>query len=148
MFERKFEFTVYHPLEVCEKRLLEVQQTGYFMSNRISIRINAIEQSSFNVSLSKALGRDEVVIQAIISQLNSSTSRVSGVASTRGIFIVSSAIVGIIYFAATIYFSDALGLVGCGVAVITAALLTIPSISSRDHLIDTLKNILTQPKKK
>jgi hypothetical protein len=48
MFERKFEFTVYHPLEVCEERVLDMAKYGCFPQPvfRVSAHVIPVKRDS------------------------------------------------------------------------------------------------------
>ena len=93
MFERKFEFSVQHPLEVCEGRTLDMAKYGCFPQPiyRVSAQVLPVKRGSLTeiYLCLPPRGRFRVEIAGMIEQVNSSTSKVAGVATIIGFPVVN-----------------------------------------------------------
>ena len=154
MFEREFEFTVHHPLEVCEERVLDMAKYGCFPQPifRVSAQIISLKRDSFSQIYLRqpSRGRHRVVIIAAMEQVSDSMSKVSGVASVIGfpVIIWWSVSLTVIWIFLALYhqYWQLLCLaIGSGVLLVWS---WIQAIYFRNRLIKRLENALTQQKKK
>ena len=155
MFERKFEFIVHQPLEVCEQRVLEMEKSGCYLLSFYKISTNVLSTSDASYSeiyLEQLLGRrNKVHIEAIIEAIDPTTTKVSGVAVPHGyqavvwIYVCATCFLGILVMLNGDWYST---IPVVGFSFIITALFTIQGINYRNRLIKSLEKALTQPKKK
>ena len=150
MPERKFEFIVYQPLEVCEKRFKEMRDAGekFGISNPISIEITQNEKYSQAVlyqDWGSRVGKLKAV--ATIKPIDATSCLVSGkaVAKNNAVWLVFVAI------AVTPFLFVIMQEQIWRVAIFIALWLLVVSLQFNNGLnqfVDTLEASLTQPKKK
>jgi hypothetical protein len=142
MFEREFEFTVNQPLEVCEERILDMQKTGFFVSNPISTYIAPCDSdgdTKFYVSFTGQHAR----VKGSIKSISKLECGVSGVAYIEGFeFLLMLTLIA----AVLPIYKQVWWLVG--LVALTCLLIWLISIHHRNRLIYRLEKALNQPKKK
>ena len=156
MFERKFEFIVHHPLEICEQRVLDMEKSGCF-SPKISTDVLSTRHDGYSeiyVGYKWIRRGNRMYIEAVIKQIDDGTSHISGIAILKGIetsiyFIVTVSC----FFGITLLFLRGWGEWREAIFVtvffsLGAVYQAIQVIFYRNRLIKTLEQALTQPKKK
>jgi hypothetical protein len=152
MFERKFEFIVHHPLEVCEERILDMNKSESFLTitPRISSEITSSQEDYLEVIIRRIRTLDgQTKIEARIERVDVATSNVVGIAVPIDNLFMSYLVVGIILFLATTFWGGLLiGIVILAFMMFLIAVDTAWTIFWREWLIRKLEKTLTQPKKK
>ena len=156
MFEREFEFTVYHPIEVCEERVLDLNQSNRFppIFHLITSNVIPVKHGEYSeIHIRKSMGRGHFVqIEATIEQIDINTSKISGIAIPKGfqdsiVFLFGWAVFGMGFLSFLVHNWHML-LLGISFAIILGLVQAIQAINSRNQLIATLEATLNQPKKK
>jgi hypothetical protein len=154
MFERKFEFTVYHSLEVCEERVLDMGKSGCVPSFLYPISSEVFSMKGYSENyVRRSLTRHNIVeIKAVIEEVDSGTSKISGTAIPKGFlanivyyFILAEFLTGML---ATYSHDWHIMLLGTGFSLIIAVFVALDAVRYRNRLISKLENALNQPKKK
>jgi len=154
MFEREFEFIVHHPLEVCEERILDMNKSGCFPPKlyRISSDVLSTKSEGYSeiyVETISNRGHHIAHIEAIIEEIDNSTSRISGSADARGfgsgigLFIF----IGLLWLFAAVVSQEEY-IFFAGFSFLGAIFVALQAVHSRNNLITLLETTLTQPKKK
>jgi hypothetical protein len=152
MFERKFEFTVPHPIEICEERILDMDKSGCFMqlfqptkSNATSIKKDMLTEFHIVKTLGRLAGQAEV--SGIVEATGKNQCTISGISQVRGmgILLVVFTLIGLSVFIEGLY--DQNGWL-IGLALVWTPLVWLQFFYYRNNLINMLKKRLNQPKKK
>jgi hypothetical protein len=150
MFERKFEFTVYHPLEVCEERVHNMKTPGCLtrLFQPLSAEIVPHEDyAKFFVFQSLGQRAGYARLEGVIEPISEIECAVSGVADVRNIWfmIIFFTLVGLAMLAEGIH-EQAWWLIIF--VTIWYSLMWLLHFHYRNRLIKTLEKALNQPKKK
>jgi hypothetical protein len=149
MFEREFEFTVYHPLEVCEERILDMGKSGCFMqlfqptrSNVTSIKHDTLTEFQIVKKLGKLAGQAE--IDGIIELTGKNQCTVAGRSQVRnmGILLILFTLIGISVLIEGLYDHNMVLVV---LAFIWTPLAWLQFIYYCNSLINILQKKLNQP---
>jgi hypothetical protein len=152
MFKRKFEFTVYHPLEVCEERILDIKTSGCLMQlfQPISCEVIPVKHNSLTeFYLKKILGNfaGQAELRGVIEVTGKNQCTISGSSQVRGMgnLLVGFTLIGISIFIEGLYDQNGWSI---GLAFVWTSLAWLQFIYYRNQLISKLETALTQPKKK
>jgi hypothetical protein len=151
MFERKFEFTAHHPLEVCEERILDIEKLGclteLFQPTTVVVipyELGSITEFYIRKKLGKSAGQVEV--NGIIEVIGENQCAIYGSSQVGGIgiLLIVFTLVSISLLIMGMYDQ----MLCIGLVFVWTMLACLPFIQLRNRLINTLETTLTQPKKK
>jgi hypothetical protein len=150
MFEREFEFTVYHPLEVCEEHVRQMKTPGCFTRFFQPITADIVpyhDYAKFYVSQSLGSRAGSAKLEGTIEPVSKSECVVTGIADVRNVafLLVFFTIIAVTMIASAVR-EQAWWLI----AFVTCwySLAWLQFIHYRNRLIKTFEKALNQPKKK
>ena len=150
MLKREFEFTVHHPLEVCETRVSEMKTPGCLTRLFQPISTDIVQYEDYaKFHIFQVIGQRAgyARLEGIIEPISETECVVSGIADVRNIWLmlVLFTVIGSVQMVGAIH--NQILWMGIFVAI-WYSLVWLQYFHYRNRLIRTLEKALTQPKKK